>query len=308
MPQRTRSHQLESLSRNYLHGVFTDVGWTVQDLSQDYGEDLLIRIFNSGQSSHLSFFVQAKATDHLENYLDKRREHILFPIKVDHIEHWKKFWEPVLLTIWDSKTRVTYWVCVQLHIEKIETIKKISGKTIKVAVPIANKLDTTGVTEILEITQDRFSRFETEQAGAKILCQMLYTEFGIEIDYDSQNGILILPQGHFVEEGGGLFTFFGKQAAKIQELEELSGRPFDKDYLRELMSKEVSRLWKEHLDGTGINPKRFSKIFMKCISGGNLTITDKTFLGKIGLKKLQNALQRYKKNLIKDDARRRGFE
>lgn len=68
MPQRPRSHEVEDLSRNRLRDAFNGVGWTVEDLRKDYGEDLLVRIFDNGIATPLSFFVQAKGTDVIQNY------------------------------------------------------------------------------------------------------------------------------------------------------------------------------------------------------------------------------------------------
>ena len=76
MPRRPRSHHLEDLSRNRVHDAFTAVGWTVEDLRKDYGEDLFVRIFQDGRATLLCFFVQAKATDNLERHLTKgKRSH-----------------------------------------------------------------------------------------------------------------------------------------------------------------------------------------------------------------------------------------
>lgn len=71
MPKRPRSHELEKISRNQLHELFTKAGWVVWDLQPDYGEDLFVRIFTDNRASHYSFFVQAKATDHIERYIRK---------------------------------------------------------------------------------------------------------------------------------------------------------------------------------------------------------------------------------------------
>src|SRR5215469_6481106 len=104
MPKRTRSHQLEDLSRNRLHANFEDRGWTVEDLAKDYGEDLMVRIFDSGVATPYSFFVQAKATDRIAKFVT--RGAIAFPIETGHLRHWVRFLEPVILTLWDSKQDV----------------------------------------------------------------------------------------------------------------------------------------------------------------------------------------------------------
>ena len=103
MLQRPRSHRIEDLSRNRLRDAFNSVGWVVEDLRKDYGEDLLVRIFEQGVATPVAFFVQAKATDRIEDYtnadgtsvcrlypdlyLDGRRERLLLPMKERHFEY-----------------------------------------------------------------------------------------------------------------------------------------------------------------------------------------------------------------------------
>lgn len=78
MPRRARSHKLEELSRIQLRNLFSQLGWVVWDLNPDYGEDLLVRIFTNEMATHYSFFVQAKATDHIDRYMDKEEKYLSF--------------------------------------------------------------------------------------------------------------------------------------------------------------------------------------------------------------------------------------
>jgi hypothetical protein len=91
MPRRPRSHILEDISRNKLHEAFDSVGWTVEDLREDYGEDLFVRIFADGVATPLSFFVQAKGTDNLSRHIDSHTGTVEFSVKRRHVEHWKQF-------------------------------------------------------------------------------------------------------------------------------------------------------------------------------------------------------------------------
>src|SRR6476620_5655317 len=143
MPKRPHSHELEDMSRNYLHDVFTRRGWTVENLEKDYGEDLLVRIFSKGLATPLAFFVQAKATDHLERYSNKAGTLLMYPISSDHIKHWEHFWEPVILALWDSKTGTTYWEFIQTFCETIpkNANSSMSVKTLRVQIPTDNTLD-----------------------------------------------------------------------------------------------------------------------------------------------------------------------
>lgn len=226
MPKRPRSHQLEDLARNQLHAAFVKEGWSVEDLDKDYGEDLLVRIFKNGIATPYSFFIQSKATDHIEKYLSKDRKHYLYPIKTDHIEYWNKFWEPVILALWDSASGITYWESVQTFIEQNQgKLPEKRHKSLRVAVPHDNKLDEEGVKRIVARTISRFERFEREKVGAETLINILKKELGLELTYDPQFGFLLFPQGEFKAnpDGGRSFIAFGKCAALLKNLQDKFG-------------------------------------------------------------------------------------
>jgi hypothetical protein len=113
MPKRPRSHLIEDQSRQRLRDLFGQLGWVMRDLYPDYGEDFLVRVFNNGIATHYSFFIQAKGTDHIEKCIRKNKEYLTYPVDIEHLEHWENFWEPVVLTVWDSKSDTTYWEIIQ---------------------------------------------------------------------------------------------------------------------------------------------------------------------------------------------------
>lgn len=211
MPRRTRSHELEDLSRNRLHQVFEANGWTVEDLSKDYGEDLLVRIFRRGATTPLSFFVQAKATDDLNQYLNKRSGQIRYPLNRDHVDHWRKFHEPIIMTLWDSRSDVTYWTCVQ---SAFEHARPDALKRVRIPISQKNKLDEEGLRRIHTITRIRHKRLMREEEGARILIDLLEREMGIKVAYWPRDGLLVVEQpGKEVR-----WIFFGKAAARLDRL------------------------------------------------------------------------------------------
>jgi len=102
MTRRPRSHEIEDLSRTRLRQAFNSSGWTVEDLGHDYGEDCLVRIFERGLATPFAFFVQAKATDRIDKYMHKDQRNLVFPIKTDHLRHWGKLWQPVVLAVFET--------------------------------------------------------------------------------------------------------------------------------------------------------------------------------------------------------------
>jgi Domain of unknown function (DUF4365) len=182
MPRRPRNHIIEESSRNQLRAIFSRIGWVVWDLQPDYGEDLLVRIFTDGNATHYSFFVQAKATDHIDRYMSKDKKYLNFPIDVEHLEHWNRFWEPVILTVWDSKSNTTYWEIIQDYLQA-NNLNEVTKKSIHIVIPTIKVLDENSLPDILSHTKSRFARFETMREGAELLINLLREEYGIVSSY-----------------------------------------------------------------------------------------------------------------------------
>lgn len=213
MPRRPRAHIIEDIARARLRETFGSVGWVIEDLSQDYGEDIFVRVFEEGQATPWSFFMQSKATDNIQRYLVEDKAELSFPIKTRHLEHWRHFWEPVVLTIWDSSSDITCWEFIQDFLDSLSETQLVRAKekaTLRVRVPTFNRLDRKGIDQILSRTKSRFERFEVERTGAVTLIRAIKEIWGVKIHYNPQFGILTLPHGRFVQDPSGnrsIFTF-----------------------------------------------------------------------------------------------------
>jgi hypothetical protein len=214
MPKRPRSHQLEDISRNRLHRFFEGNGWTVEDLSKDYGEDLLVRIFDNGVSTPLSFFIQAKATDNLSRFLGARTSSLKCPVSTEHLKHWSRFQEPVILTLWDAKSDETFWTCIQET--KVVTSRSSRPNRLMSHVPIprGNRLDEKSLKTLRLLTLGRYKRLLREAQGAKTLIELLSREFNIEVEYSAKDGIVSVQ----VPGEDLRMAFFGPTGARMQKL------------------------------------------------------------------------------------------
>jgi hypothetical protein len=209
-PYRPRSHQIADKSIVRLHDVFVSAGWTVEDLDKDYGEDLLVRIFKDGQATPYTFYVQAKSSDNISRYLRKNDDFIHYPFDANHLAHWDDFWEPVVLTIWDSQADLTYWETVQMP----ERRPNIARKQPIAFIPTSNILDDEGLRRISSRTIKRHERFAMEQQGAQLLVDRLQEVLGVEISYDAQQGLLIVTKA----DGNMEVTYFGKMAERLEKM------------------------------------------------------------------------------------------
>lgn len=203
-PNRPRSHILEDSSRNQLRDIFTRLEWVVWELHPDYGEDFFVRIFTNGMATHYSFFVQAKATDNIDQFMHKDRKHLRFPIKLAHIKHWSQFWEPVILTVWDAKSGTTYWEVIQDFLGT-KPLEEFQHKRILVDIPVDNVLDEEGLQHIYERTRFRFERFERAREGAYVLKDLL-EELNAKVAFDLDSEIVTIEKPSGTME----LNFYGK--------------------------------------------------------------------------------------------------
>ena len=212
MPQRPRSHEVEDLSRNRLHEAFNGVGWTVEDLRKDYGEDLLVRIFDSGVATPLSFFVQAKGTDAIQNYALATGP-IFVPLKREHVNHWREFSEPVIVALWDSKADRVYWNCVQTYFSTEEGKTALAAAAEVLRIPVNLPLDSTGLLWVHSIAKSRFERSQNEQQGVQALIDLLREHLKLEIDYDARGVVYVTPPGE-----SPIVGLFGRTAKEVDDL------------------------------------------------------------------------------------------
>lgn len=231
MPTRPRQHILEDLAHAALRKVFAKAGWVTEQLSEDYGEDFLVRVFCEEQATPFTIYIQSKSTDSIERYISKDSTTFSYPIATRHLVHWQQFWEPVVLTLYDTATSNTYWRVIQPWFENLPSIRRdrlYRTKTAKVTIPINNILDENGIERLGLYAENRFYRFLREQEGADNLVKSLQQIIGLEISYDAQNGILAIPHGYFTPSNGGVECyFFGKMGAKIAEIAESQGKTED---------------------------------------------------------------------------------
>jgi tetratricopeptide (TPR) repeat protein len=115
--RQTWQHIFEERSESQLKDAFGSVGWVVERLKHDYGEDLFGRQFEQGNPTGHEFFIQLKGTDNVEQYRLKRGGTFSYPIELVNLAQWYSYTLPVILILWDITTRIGYWVHVQPFIQ-----------------------------------------------------------------------------------------------------------------------------------------------------------------------------------------------
>jgi len=245
---RPRTHILEGLSRTRVTEMFVRAGWVVEHLHEDYGEDLYVRIFIENKATPLAFFVQLKATDHIDRYLSPSGT-IGFSLERRHLSVWSGFWEPVILILYDSKTENCYWESVTHFLESNEGRRRIqsSEKNVKIEFPSFNLLDESGLVRISNAVKHRFRRLSSERAGADLLLRLLEQKAGVKVEeYDTNNEVLILGS----DDGGAEFYYFG-HLGRLSNLLESRKNISVKDTLLQAASEDHTSYPRVILDSAG---------------------------------------------------------
>lgn len=220
-PQRPPSHVISEESVDSIKKSFRSAGWAIQELGRkfDYGEDLLVRIFENREKTPYTFFVQAKSTNDMPSRVISGGRYLSYPVKLSHLQSWEMFWEPVIFAVWDSADDVTYWELVQSP----ERAARRSRTGARLYVPTDNTLDPEGLARIAARARLRHEQLQREQQGAEILVDMLENLLGVKISYRPQAGFLAVEDG----SGGLQVTVFGRLKERLERLEELSGQPLE---------------------------------------------------------------------------------
>ncbi|HEX2206987.1 MAG TPA: DUF4365 domain-containing protein [Longimicrobium sp.] len=261
MPERSESHELEAEARLRLVQAFTRAGWTVEDLHQDYGEDLLVRIFKDRQATPLSFFIQSKGSRRIRTgggpggWASTR-------IRADHLRQWASFAIPVFVTLYDAESGVTYWENVEYFIEHGggRGALRTRQKTVSFRIPLDNRLDRDGIRRIHNVTRDRFRRYQSERLASEALIDILEENTDLhvsELDVANETIILELP------DGGAEFWFFGHTAEVYHAQAGLAGGSPDELVKRDLLEGHLPRPERSEdgrvrlVDGAGVEVAAF---------------------------------------------------
>lgn len=140
MPKRPRAHQLETESIKKFRS-YVPSNWVVRDISDDYGIDLEVELFDADEkATGLKFYVQMKSTDNVDPKKNKKES-----FKIDTLDYLEKQEYPVLLAKYLSKDdKILFkWVYGKHKIPRKE-----GSKTYTVYFPEENVLNESSILEI----------------------------------------------------------------------------------------------------------------------------------------------------------------
>lgn len=152
----SREQQQEDRSEGQFKALCAELGWPCDRLGRDLGEDLIVRIYDDGASTGLTFQVQLKSTTDSAALTLKRSPALAYPLEVKDLLHWEVSASLVVLVVWDVKRRMGWWRPIPELIRELDDANKGWRKktTVKVTVPLANGTEGEGMKSLRRAIAD----------------------------------------------------------------------------------------------------------------------------------------------------------
>jgi Domain of unknown function (DUF4365) len=187
MPRRPESHVIGSRARTAVSSAFEEAGWTAEIVKEDYGEDLLVRIFRGGVASPLTFWVQVKGMGRVRRPGSQPRI-LTLRVDNDHGRSWSRMHQPVMLAVWDGASEEVYWQFWH------DAVRRQLPTKVAVTIPIEQSLNREGVVRIEERVSAYYQRIESLRIVLEDLAKELREYVPI---LDVERGVMVLrrPDG-----------------------------------------------------------------------------------------------------------------
>lgn len=130
LPQRPRSHTLESISKRYFENCLPE-SWTCSPVQFDYGVDLMVNIIDGTNATPYELLVQIKASD---EEIEGDTELVI--LKRTTFNLLKGFPQVVMLVKYVNSTRRAYY---QLLVQAIDENPRT--KLLRIKIPKTNRLE-----------------------------------------------------------------------------------------------------------------------------------------------------------------------
>jgi hypothetical protein len=149
--------QQEYRSRSQFDERLTEFGWLVNAKDRDHGEDVLVDIYDGGNSTGLSFLVQLKSTERLEAFVPKRATTVIaYTLDVKDILHWEVSAQMIVVVVWDVRKKHGVWLTVPEIVRQLdEDVRWRTGKSVRVKLPRSNGTDDASLHRLRRLTADR---------------------------------------------------------------------------------------------------------------------------------------------------------
>ncbi|MET8611763.1 DUF4365 domain-containing protein [Streptomyces misionensis] len=125
MPKRTRQHQVASLAVAAVRHVWNSQGAAVDEIKEDYGEDLLVQTCLDERMDPSRIWVQVKGTESIP--LDSNRLPTIY-IDAEQVFRWARSADIVVAILWDIVRNVGWYSIPRDEFNPTELHKRRDGK------------------------------------------------------------------------------------------------------------------------------------------------------------------------------------
>lgn len=193
MPKRPEAHVTGDMAQTRVRQRFEDAGYAVNELARDYGEDLLVRVFERERATPYAFLVQSKGSRHRRIRPTHKNGVLGYSVRLsnDHLKLWRDLALPVVVTYWDATAAQIFWAFVptERHTWPPEPAKRPRAS---LHIPFANKLDAHGLNKIRVAVTERHALIRRQAECIRVLIDLLQTETALR-------NITADPQGEWIE-------------------------------------------------------------------------------------------------------------
>jgi hypothetical protein len=150
--QRTRQHVIADQSIHHVKGFVLDEGHTAQEVSRDYGYDLVVTTYDlEGFLEPGMVLFQVKATETLRAFSNC----YVYDVDIRDYNTWITERNPVILVLFEASRRKACWLAIQKYFrENITHRPKTGAKTVRVRVPIRQVLNRRAIKVMRELKRE----------------------------------------------------------------------------------------------------------------------------------------------------------
>jgi Domain of unknown function (DUF4365) len=112
MPKRTKQQEISDEALAAIQSVIAVAGFAVEQVANDYGEDLLVQTSHAGQIDASRLWVQAKGTRTISSYT-RRDGRLAISVGRGHLTRWARSADPVVVVLWDCAAATGYYTQIK---------------------------------------------------------------------------------------------------------------------------------------------------------------------------------------------------
>jgi hypothetical protein len=131
-------------------------------------------------------------------------------VKHSRLKYWATCLPPVIFVVFDAKNDQCYWT----YIKKKNLIR--NEKIVEV--DMNYDFGRLGTKRLYESVVGRFEELKSQEDGAKVVIDALKKMLKLDISYEPDGGLLMIPRGKFIPDpsGDSQAFFFGPLGALIE--------------------------------------------------------------------------------------------